>query len=78
MRQFQIHVVFDAVSEKDARDLSRALELMVSVFCHRDPWSLHTEEEGNVYEAGGPARKTTAPRPAVSTQPQPGLAAHAA
>ena len=51
MRQFQIHVAFDASSEKDARDLSRALELMVSVFCHRDAWTLHTEEEGDVYEA---------------------------
>ena len=55
MRQFQIHVVFDAVSETGARDLSRALELMVSVFCHRDPWSLHTEEEGQLYEAASVA-----------------------
>ena len=51
MRQFQIHVGFSALTEKDALDLSKALETMVSVFCGRDAWSLHTEEEGQLYAA---------------------------
>ena len=49
MRQFQIHVAFSALSDKDALDLSKVLETMVSVFCVRDQWSLHTEEEGQLY-----------------------------
>jgi hypothetical protein len=51
MRQFQIHVGFSALTEKDALDLSKALETVVSVFCARDPWCLHAEEEGHVYTA---------------------------
>ena len=57
MRQFQIHVGFSALDEKDALDLSKALETIVSVFCARDPWRLHTEEERQVYAA--PLRANT-------------------
>ena len=49
MRQFQLHVAFSAPDEKDARLLSQAVETMVSSFCHRDKWTLHTEEETPVY-----------------------------
>ena len=49
MRQFQIHLAFSAYAEKDALALSKAVETMVSVFCLRNQWSLHMEEEGQPY-----------------------------
>ena len=55
MRQFQIHVAFSASTEEDALNLSKALESMVSVFCAPDAWSLHAEEERQVY-AASPSR----------------------
>jgi hypothetical protein len=51
MRQFQIHVAFSALTEKDALDLSKVFETIVSVFCAREAWSLHAEEAGQLYAA---------------------------